>query len=222
MKHPVARTLILAGAVLGAAVAPAAAQYAPSRSERSLVPARFPRWDAGGSFAIWSLSPSETRNTWADWESHAEYRADVGRYWTTHLKTEVAFSATNQWIDYDEVPYPVPGITRPAYAYFPTERQLFAIAPAVTWQFRENTLMHPYVGGGVKVGMLREHRFGSSSDTVTRAEERTTTVTARPFVAGGFKSYLSRSVFVRTEAHLAFASDGICQMNVGIGLGVDF
>ena len=38
--------------ILGAAVAPAAAQDVPARSDRSLVPAKFPRWDAGGSLGL--------------------------------------------------------------------------------------------------------------------------------------------------------------------------
>ena len=128
----------------------------------------------------------------------------------------------------------MPGITGRTYAYIDSERQLFAIAPAVTWQFRENALMHPYVSGGVKLGMLQEHRFreggtyrsgsgaSAASYTVTPLEEERMTVTARPFVAGGFKSYVSRSVFVRTEGRLAFASDGVRQVSVGIGMGVDF
>ena len=234
MPQLFARTFILAGVVLGAAVVPAAAQDAPFRPARSLAPAAYPHWDVGGGFALWSLSSSETGTTWTNWEAKAEYRADVGRYWTPHLKTDVAISASNRWDDYESVPFPVPGITGRTYAYINSERQLFAIAPAVTWQFRENALMHPYVSGGIKVGMLQEHRFredgtylfgsgaGAASYTVTPLEEQRTTVTARPFVAGGFKSYLSRSVFVRTEGRLAFASDGVRQVSVGIGMGVDF
>ena len=230
MPQLFARTFILAGAVLGAAVVPAAAQDAPFRPARSLAPAAYPRWDVGGGFALWSLSSSETGTTWTNWEAKAEYRADVGRYWTPHLKTDVAISASNRWDDYESEVFPVPGITGRTFAYIDSERQLFAIAPAVTWQFRENTLMHPYVSGGVKLGLLQEHRFreggtfraGSTTYTVTPLEEQRTTVTARPFVAGGFKSYLSRSVFVRTEGRLAFASDGVRQVSVGIGMGVDF
>ena len=234
MTQQFARTFILAGAVLGAAVAPAAAQDGPFPPARSLAPAAYPRWDAGGSFALWSLSNAETKNTWTSWETKAEYRADVGRYWTPHLKTDVAISASNQWHAYESEVFPIPGITGRTYAYIDSDRRLFTIAPAVTWQFRENSLWHPYVSGGVKVGMLQDHRFreggtyrfgsgaGATSYTVTPLEEERTTVTARPFVAGGFKSYVSRSVFVRTEGRLAFASDGVRQVSAGVGMGVDF
>jgi len=229
-----ARTLILAGAVLGAAVAPAAAQDVPFPSARSLVPAVFPRWDAGGSLGFLAVTTSDIGSSWRGWEQKADYRVDVGRYWTTHLKTEVAVSASNQWDAFESVDYPVPGIPGRTFAYIDAERQLFAIAPAGTWQFRENSLMHPFVSGGVKLGMLQEQRFraggtyrsgpgaGSASYTVTPLDEQRTTVSARPFVAAGFKSYLSRAVFVRTEGRLAFASDGVRQVTAGVGLGFDF
>ena len=229
MKHPFARTFILAGAVLGAAVAPAAAQDAPFRSARSLVPAAFPRWDAGGSLGLLVVSTSDTGASWDDWEQKADYRFDIGRYWTTHLKTEVAVSTSNPSQDYETVQLRVPGVTSP-YAYDTIDRRLHTVAPALTWQFRENTFMHPYVSGGVKVGILQEHRyreeatyrFGTVSYPVPPVDERRTLVLARPFVAGGFKSYISRSVYVRTEGRVAFAQDGVRQVSMMAGVGVDF
>lgn len=232
MTQQFARTFILSVAVLGAAVVPAAAQDTPFRPARSLVPAAFPRWDAGGSLGLLAVTTSDTSSSWGGWEQKADYRVDVGRYWTTHLKTDVAVSASNQWDAFESVDYPATGIPGRTFAYIDSELRIFAIAPAVTWQFRENSLMHPFVSGGVKVGMLQEHRFresgtyrsgsGSASDTVTPLEGQRTKVSARPFVAAGFKSYLSRSVFVRTEGRLAFASDGVRQMTAGVGLGFDF
>lgn len=225
MKYAV----VLIGSLLAAAPE-AVAQVAPVQPTRSLVPAAYPRWDAGGTVAVLAMSASETRSSWNDWDSQGEFRADIGRYWTTHLKTEVAIATSNQWEEFDSVPYPVPGITAPTFAYIDYERRLVSVAPAVTWQFRENTFMHPYVSGGVKLGMFREHRtreggtfrVGSLSYVVTSMDERSTTVTARPFIAGGFKSYVSRSVYVRTEARAAFASDGLSQLALGAGMGIDF
>jgi hypothetical protein len=223
------RSFTLAGVLMAAAVVPAAAQDAPISLARSLKAAQFPRWDASGSIGFLSLKGSETPSPWADYEVKAEYRFDLGRYWTSHLKTDVAVSATNGWQKWQSVPLSVPGVPN-AYAYDDIDRRLFTIAPAVTWQFRENTFMHPYVSGGVKVGMLNEHRvresgtlrFPSVGYTVALLDERRTVVTARPFVAGGFKSYISRSVFARTEARLAVADDGMRQLSVLAGVGVDF
>jgi hypothetical protein len=207
---------------------PASAQDVQIRSH-SLVPATFPRWDAGGSIGLLSVTTSESRKSWNGWDQNAEYRFDLGRYWTTHLKTDVAVTTNNMWSDWRSERLPVPGVPT-AYAYTQIDRQWFGVAPAVTWQFRENTFMHPYVSGGVKVSVLEEHSFrdattqrsGAISYPVPGLDERRTLVLARPFVAGGFKSYINRSVFVRTEGRVAFAQDGVRQVSAVIGVGVDF
>ena len=225
MTFNVATPLILAAALAGVLASPAAAQD----GTRSLKPATFPRWDLGFSFGLLNLTDKETRSEWSNWHQKAEYRADVGYYWTTHLKTEVAVSTSNGWTEYDSVRISVPGVPN-AYAYDEFERRLVMVSPAITWQFRENQFMHPYVSGGVRIGLLDEHqvrqagtyRSGSISYTVAGFDERRTDVRVRPFVAGGFKSYVSRKVFARTEARLAFAQDGVRQVSVTAGIGVDF
>ena len=230
MRQRFLRVLILSGGLFGAVATDAVAQDAPLQPNRSLVPAKYPRWDVGGAVSLLTMSAAEARSPWSESNSQGEFRADIGRYWTTHVKTEVAIAASNHWTDFESVPYPVPGATAPTFAYIDYDRQLVSVAPAMTWQFRENTFMHPYVSGGVKLGMLREHRvreagtfrIGSLSYVVTPIDDRSTTVTARPFVAGGFKSYVSRSVYVRTEARAAVASDGLRQLTLGVGMGVDF
>lgn len=229
MTRRIPRIPVLAAVVLGAMATHAAAQDGLIRSSRSLVPVAFPRWDASGSVGMLSLAASETRSSWTDWEQKGEFRLDLGRYWTTHLKTDVAASVTNGWRNWESVRLP-PTAPSNAYAFDTIDLRLFSVAPAVTWQFRENTFMHPYVSGGVKLGMLDEHvvresgtiRTGTASYTVDPFESRRTVVTARPFVAGGFKSYVSRSVFVRTEGRVAVAPDGMRHLSVIAGVGVDF
>ncbi|HET9270495.1 MAG TPA: hypothetical protein VFO31_20100 [Vicinamibacterales bacterium] len=228
MTLSIHRAIVLVAACLTLAAGTADAQDAPKPS-RSLVAATFPRWDAGGSIGFLAVKTSDTLTTWADWEQKAEYRFDLGRYWTTHLKTDVAVSASNPWQDYESLQVTVPGVPR-GFVYQNVDRQLFNIAPAVTWQFRENTFMHPYVSGGVRLGLLQEHRYNESDTirsgaityTVPHVDERRTVVLARPFFAAGFKSYLSRSVFVRTEGRAGFAQDGMRQLTGVIGIGVDF
>jgi hypothetical protein len=214
--------------LLAVAAMPAGAQDIQIRS-RSLLPATFPRWDAGGSIGLIAVTTTESRKSWNGWDQNAEYRFDLGRYWTTHLKTDVAVTTNNMWSDWRSERLPIPGVPT-AYAYTQIDRQWFGVAPAVTWQFRENTFMHPYVSGGVKVSLLEEHSFreaatqrsGAISYQVPGLDERRTLVLARPFVAGGFKSYVNRSVFVRTEGRVAFAQDGVRQVSAIVGLGIDF
>lgn len=209
--------LVLAGVAAIALAAPAAAQD----TTRSLKPATFPRWDLGASIGSLNVTNTEIASSWATWHQKAEFRVDGGYYWTTHLKTDVSVSTSNQWEDYETVRFNVAGIPN-AYAYDEITRQFISVSPAATWQFRENQFMHPYVSGGVRIGLLQEHQVRQGSYTVTPVDERRTDVVARPFLAGGFKSYVSRRVFARTEGRLAFAQDGIRQVSVVAGIGVDF
>lgn len=214
--------------LLAVGAMPAGAQHRQIGS-RSLVPATFPRWDAGGSIGLLTVTTTESRSSWNGWDQNAEYRFDLGRYWTTHLKTDVAVTTSNMWSDWRSEQLAIPGVPS-AYGYTQIDRRLFGVAPAVTWQFRENSFMHPYVSGGVKVSLLEEHSFrgaatqrsGPISYQVPGLDERRTLVLARPFVAGGFKSYINRSVFVRTEGRVAFAQDGVRQVSAVVGVGIDF
>ena len=227
-RRRISLNLMVAAVVLAATQAAAqgpAQGPVPNTLPRSLVPASYPRWEAGGGLALLAISTADTTAPWDTWQQKGEFRADLGRYWTTHLKTEAAVSVTNRWHDYESTFIPIPGQSVPRYVFTNIERRLFAVAPAVTWQFRENAFMHPYVSAGAKVGFLREEAFDRPSGgpyEAPRLDERRTTVIARPFVAGGFKSYLSRATFVRSELRVAFAEDGVRQFSVGIGLGVDF
>jgi hypothetical protein len=208
----------------------AEAQDAGPPAVRSLVPATFPRWDAGGSSGLLNIAASEIQRPWYGWDHKFAYRAEIGRYWTTHLKTELTVAASNGADDYEVDLFPGPSPSSPIYGYNIVERRLTVLAPAVTWQFRENAFTHPYVSGGVHLGLLQQHRFrapdtyrfGTSVAQVLPLDERTTTTVTRPFVAAGFKSYISRRAFVRTEGRVAFSSAGARQVWVLAGVGFDF
>ena len=209
----------------------ASAQTNSPQPGRSLVPAVFPRWDLSGSLGMLNIATSEVGTSpWRSWDQKIEYRADAGRYWTTHLRTELAVSTSNRWEDYDAAPFPVAGVSAPIFAFTQVDRRLTSVAPAVTWQFRENTFMHPYVSGGVNVGLLQEHRvrildayrFGGQNAAIPPLDERSTRVLARPFLAGGFKSYVSRSTFVRTEGRVAVGPAGAAHVSLVAGVGFDF
>jgi hypothetical protein len=228
VTHPFCRALI--GLLLAVVwTSQAAAQALPSPPSRSLVPVVFPRWDIGGSLGMLNISTADSGRSWRGWDQRFEYRADLGRYWNTHARTELSVGTSNSWEDYEVTPVPVPG-GAPIYAATDIERRLTTVAPAFTWQFRENSFMHPYVSGGVKVGILQEHRlrtpdpyrFGAQGALVPPLDERTTRVLARPFIAGGFKSYVSRSVFVRSEGRVGVGSTGPRQVSMLAGVGFDF
>jgi hypothetical protein len=229
VTHLFRRALI--GLLLAVAAASQTAAQTPSTPPlRSIVPAVFPRWDVSGSLGMLNISTADSGRSWRGWDQRFEYRADLGRYWTTHARTELSVGTSNGWEDYDVAPFPVPGVAAPIYAATDIERRLTTVAPAFTWQFRENSFLHPYISGGVKLGILEEHRvrtpdlyrFGPQGVLVPPLDERTTRVLARPFAAGGFKSYLSRSVFVRTEGRVGVGPSGPRQVSILAGVGFDF
>ena len=228
MNPSFARGLVLAGALLGAVAAEAVAQDARSRPARTVVPAAFPRWDAGGSLGLLVISTSDSGNSWDGWDQKADYRFDVGRYWTTHLKTEVAVSTSNPWRDYDVRPV-APGVPAP-YAYDIIDRHLYYRGPGDHLAVSREHLHAPVCqrrregrrAPGASPTRRRPYRPGPPGYAVPALDERRHVVTGRPFAAGGFKSYISRSVFVRTEGRLGFAQDGIRQVSMLAGVGVDF
>lgn len=203
--------------ILAASATPSAAQSAAVPPSRSITPAVFPRWDVSGSMGMLNVSSSAIGGSpWRTWDQKFEYRADLGRYWTTHLRTELSVGTSNGWDETEVTPLPPGGVPGPAYGFTEVERRLTTVAPAATWQFRENAFMHPYVSAGVKLGILQQRRVWPSPG------EPTTSLVARPFLAGGFKSYVSRSVFVRTEGRVAVGSTGAQQISILAGIGFDF
>src|SRR5688572_25270823 len=129
---------------------------APALAQRllSTFAPEMPRWDAAGSIGFhWA---PETELSWPgggygdNWNAQGEYRIDVGRYWTDHLKTEFGFSTTNRWSTYEQELLSVAELRGGrGYAYIDRRLRLNAFSPAITYQFLENSLMHPYVTGGM-------------------------------------------------------------------------
>lgn len=227
MTHALRGALVAVLVLTWAAQAAAQNLVGPSRT---LVPAVFPRWDLSGSLGMQNIAAGRNPEPWRSaWDHKLEYRADVGWYWTTHLKTELTASTSTLSHDYEVETFPS-GASSPVYAYTNVERRVTLLGPGVTWQFGENAFVHPYVTGGVQLWIVQQHRFrspdtyrfGPSASQVPPIDDRTTTVLGRPFVAGGFKSYISRKAFVRSEARAAFSSAGTRQLSITAGIGVDF
>jgi len=189
-----------------------------------------PRWDVGGGTGLFFMHESEVAaQQWGDWNGNTEIRGDLGRYWTPHLKTGLAVGAAPRFRSYEDAFVIVGGVRR--YASVLVAVRLTTIAPSLTYQFFDNDFMHPYVTGGVRMGILDvrrtrdgslySDRAGQNSD-VPSIDERRTVLNARPFAAAGFKSYINRQAFVRTEALTAFGASGATQVTLHLGMGVDF
>ena len=65
-------------------------------------------------------------------------------------------------------------------------------------------------------------RFRGVTYRIPAIDERTTSVSFRPFIAFGCKSYFNRSVFMRSEVLVALNSSGYSHSTLRLGTGVDF
>ena len=193
---------------------------------------QMPKWELGGGFGLLAVrsgaftSPCTCGHEY--WQQMAEYRFDLGRYWTTHLKTSLSLGLSPEFNDYENGVVVVNGVSR----FVSNERtaRVTTIAPAMTYQFFENAFMHPYVTGGVRVSVIDEHRFriarnyppGAAPDLVPPMDERRTIVLVRPFVSAGAKSYVNEQTFIRSEALVGLGERGITQVTLHLGVGIDF
>lgn len=203
----------------------------PAFAQEASVPPigpQMPKWDVGGGFGLLAARSGEFTspcNCWGEyWQQTAEYRFDVGRYWTTHFKTGLSLGMSPELNGYENGALVVNGISR----FVSNERtaRVMTLAPAATYQYFENSFLHPYVTGGARVSVIDEHRFRHHFSAVPYPvpplDERRTIVLARPFVAAGAKSYVNEQAFIRSEALVALGGKGITQVTLHVGVGIDF
>src|SRR5215471_6853649 len=119
-----------------------------------------PKWDAGASFGL-LFGDGWYAGTHSYGEPHAAYHFEAGRFWTTHLKTDYAVVLTHDSHSSDYIRYPVPGVPG-AYAFIDHDRRLTGFSGALTYQFFENQMMHPFVSTGVQIGVNDDHAYRGS------------------------------------------------------------
>jgi hypothetical protein len=211
------------GLTLVAALAAALATPAAAAAQQPALP----KWDAGASFGLlfgdgWHPGADDYG------EPHAAYHLELGRFWTTHLKSDAAVILTHRSSDYDYTTL-VPGVLG-AYSLTEHERTLTALSGAATYQFFENAMMHPFVSAGVQVGIANDHAKRTPQTytvnrvtyTVPAVDSRETKALMRPFVAVGAKSYFNERTFIKSELSVAVNGDGVSHSVLRLGFGVDF
>src|SRR5262245_42440646 len=190
---------------------------------------RMPVWDASGSVALFNVRTSEASGPDDSdyWETKAELRGQVGRYLTPHFKVEFAILAPMSYDFYEDVSVPVPAVPGAVgFTWVDRDVTVLSMQPAVTWQFFENTFVHPYVTAGISIDVANVHRFrdagagaiylsGSRSIRfdVSPVDTRETVTEARPFVAFGTKSYFNERWFARPEVQLGLAGARLSQVS---------
>ncbi len=166
-----------------------------------------------------------------DWHSSAFGAASAGWYWTDHLKTEIDVGAGTEATAYHYRQITIAG--RPNYL---ASESVFArriVGLSQQYQFFRNAWFHPHVAAGAHFIWERiTERFqpvvaleDPSRGRVLvpeRTEGPRTETTIGPFVATGFKAYITRRSFFRSDLRVAFHGGGADEVRLLFGFGVDF
>lgn len=167
-----------------------------------------------------------------DWDGAWGLQVDVGRYWSSHLKTEFAGALLTTRSLYGSEVLDLNGVR--AQASWDGRGRRGYLSGALTWQFLHNAFAHPFVSAGVRANVVNIDRHrdetawvwtnqGSQWFPLAPLNEQKTEWTARPFVGAGYKSYFYNDrTFIRSELQFGFFSKGLSQWTLRTGFGVDF
>ena len=191
-----------------------------------------PDFDAAGYVAWFRGNRADIgSDTFRDWYSTPLVSAGVGHYWTGHLKTEAELAITGRGnlVSFEE-PHGEPFVSR--YVYRNHTYQVHTLSLVQSYQFRRNAWVHPFVGAGIDIDWERRTVEGSVQVTDSRGEQPRfsheplprdvqTDVIARAVAIAGFKAYLARYAFFRTDVRASLA-DGLDHVSWRFGFGWDF
>ena len=165
------------------------------------------------------------------WHSSLFGGVAAGWFWTDNLKTEIDFGAGTEADGYRSEQVIIQGHSVWRFTRFEFTRQTAGISQQ--YQFFRNQWFHPHVGVGVHVVRERTTRIIDPVvvfDQVTPGGRQiqpgqslgpTIDVFLAPFVSTGFKAYLTRQAFFRSDLRLAFRR-GVDEAQLRAGFGFDF
>jgi outer membrane protein W len=215
------RILLLA---LGA-VAQAASAHAQDLITQPLV--RADAWAGVG----WHHARLAEEGEYDDWyHGSLSGTASAGWYWTDHFKTEIDAGTTSRGRISVFSPVVAEGQSTGRYGWITHRTRTFGVTQQ--YQFFRNAWFHPYLGAGVDVvrETQQEHlepvfifdRVTSRSRVVDEPlDESSRRTRIRPAASLGFKTYLSRRAYFRTDARIGVRRQ-IEDVVVRLGFGVDF
>lgn len=216
---------LLGTTVAAAAIFLGTAQAATAQSGRVI------RGDAAATIG-WLAADTHSsglydRNNWVDSFFGA---ASAGWHWTDNLKTEVDFGAGSDSRVFRTQPVTIAG--RSTYQTIESRFKRQILGFSQQYQFFHNVWFHPHVAAGVNVTWTRQRddpgqiyfydpATGTSRFEPARPGTQQTSVSANPFVAIGYKAYLSDRAFFRNDFRVAFHG-GASETVLRLGLGFDF
>jgi opacity protein-like surface antigen len=215
----------------GLAASPAFAQATPAPSNSGQ-----PRWEVNASAGLFQGRPSDETRGWDDWYSEGRYAASIGRYWTTHFKTELEFSTTGEGRRYVQEFIRVPGLP----VDYPISTEVFhrlqqGSARAV-WQFNDNAWVHPYLNAGIVYDVHRSRAWAPDQFYYPAGDPRVVPrQLVRPAlngeketdrrvgitIGGGSKFYVSQSAYINLGMQITRAKP-MTTVGMLAGIGIDF
>ena len=155
------------------------------------------------------------RNNWVNSFFTA---GSAGWHWTDNLKTEVDFGAST-----DSRLFHIEQVSIAGRSTYQTIESRFArrtIGFSQQYQFFHNVWFHPHVAAGVNVNWQRRRDDSSRVQPPNATTERTSW-SANPFIAIGYKAYVSDRAFFRNDFRIAFHG-GPDETVFRLGIGIDF
>jgi hypothetical protein len=196
----------------------------------TLVPAAPSRWDVAAHVTWLGEHRTGPSFSWDRWINVASGGGTVGYYWTPHLKTELDISTSGEDEIYSIEPIALPGTN----TLFPLQRdhtfRVSTVSVGLVAQFFENAWFHPFVSGGMEIVREREHvettlpigQPRAPTPPIVTEPETLIHHAARPYVATGFKAYVSERAFIRTDVRTSWSTDGLAALGWHSGVGFDF
>ena len=196
----------------------------------TLLPATASRWDGTAHVTWLGERHPNLPFQWDRWVNVASGGGTVGYYWTSHLKTEFDLSTSTTDEIYSIEPIALPGTN----TLFPLQRDhefhITTAAVGLVGQFFENSWFHPFVSAGLEIVREQEHVETTTPGfpprpfppSIVTEPETIVRLAARPYVATGFKVYVSERAFIRSDVRTSWSSDGLAALGWHNGVGFDF
>jgi len=181
----------------------------------------------------WLSTDAHTTGLYNDnnWVNSLFGAASAGWHWTDNLKTEVDFGAGTKARVYSTEPITIGG--RATYVTTDSRISRRTLGISQQYQFFHNVWFHPHVAAGLSFTWERQRDEPGPIyiyDAVTQqsrivppidAESTQTSLRVNPFVAVGYKAYVTDRAFFRNDLRIAFR-DGPEETVLRIGFGFDF
>lgn len=167
------------------------------------------------------------------WDGGLYGGVSAGWYWSHNLKTEVEVGAAAEAHGYGNELVARDGRMLSRFRHTTTQRNALAISQQ--YQFGQNAWFHPHValGGAIALDTRTEYyeaifdyfdpnRAPGDPVEPARVDGPDRVTTFRPFIAIGFKAYVTRRAFMRSDLRAAGTTGrGVDEVQLRVGFGID-